>query len=1369
MVQLSKIMLLILLVAGLGLLALDSSIGHRFVADQIGRLTPNNGLRYSVGRIDGSLFSDAIITDLRIRDAKGLVFTAPSVKLSWEPTSWLWNELAINRLVLPTARWIRLPETIKPVEGQPLLPGFDVRVGLLRIDRLTVGRAIVGTNRVGRVIGHAEINDGRSVVDLNAILNGSDRLQLKLDAQPDRDRFDIALRAQGAAGGVFAKLLGLPRALDVTVSGDGRWSAWQGRARATVGGDQIIDLMLGNRSGRYTVNGSIMPASLLDRGLAQLVGSRIAVQGAATLIDRKIDGLLSLRSAALSLETEGGVDLVQSAYRNLRLRLRLLQPAALLPGMTGRNVELRAILDGPLAAAAFDYRVSAERMGFGAQGFESVKAAGKGRLSKRPIIIPLKLTVERVTGVDSVTGSILRNLTLTGPIRLDGSLITAVNLPFRSDKLNGTLNLLIDLRSGRYDVGLNGGLSRYLIPGLGIVDVTSRLQIIPGPNGRGVRIVGTGGAGVIRLDNEFFRTLAGGLPRITTNLEQTSDGILRFTNFALMAPDIRLGGNGMRLRDGTFVFEGVGQQDRYGPFTIKLRGGIERPRLEIVFARPNDAAGLRNVRVLLEPNRSGYLLTTNGQSTLGRFQGNGQLNLLARADPTLEIATLDVGGIVARGLLQFGSAGVEGNLILAGRGINGNIGLQPVNGVQRVEARLDAINARLLDTATLRKGHLELVAMLDPDGVTINGKASGTGLQRGVFSLARFSGTVALRDGRGKVEATLSGSRGRAFDIRTSADVTPDSISVLAQGLVDRRPIKLLTPALITRADNGWSLAPTKLSFAGGNAEIGGRFSDTATAFDATLDRLPMSIIDIAYPGLGLAGTASGRMRYAQAGAAAPTGTIDMTVRGLSRSGLLLSSGSIDVGVAAVLRTDGAALRAVMASAGKTIGRAQARLSPLGSGDLVDRLNTAGLFAQVRYNGPADTLWRLTGIDLFDLSGPVEIAADVRGRVDEPKISGVVRAEAARIESATTGTVLTNVSTAGRFTGSRLAIARFSADAGKGGRVTGSGDIDFAQARGFGIDLNLRAENAVLINRDDIGATVTGPLSFKATGAGGVITGDVKLVRSRYRLGQAAATLALPRLNIREINLPGDDAVADSDADMPWQLNLRARADDGLAVTGLGLDSFWSADLNLSGNVDNPAITGRADIIRGAYEFSGRSFAIDRGAIRFLGDTPVNPSLDITANADTTGLTASIKVTGQASKPDISFTSVPALPQDELLSRLLFGAGITSLSAPEAVQLAAAVASMQGRGDGLNPINALRRVAGLDRLRILAPDQQAGRTTSFAAGKYITRRLYAEIVTDGAGYSATRVEFQVTRWLSILSTISTIGRQSVNVRVSRDY
>jgi translocation and assembly module TamB len=572
---------------------------------------------------------------------------------------------------------------------------------------------------------------------------------------------------------------------------------------------------------------------------------------------------------------------------------------------------------------------------------------------------------------------------------------------------------------------------------------------------------------------------------------------------------------------------------------------------------------------------------------------------------------------------------------------------------------------------------------------------------------------------------------------------------------------------VVTRDGDGWRLQPARLAFAGGEAQVAGRLGGSETSAELSLTRMPLSVLDIGYPGLGLGGSASGTLRYADRGGA-PSGRVDMTVRGLSRAGLVLSSRPIDVGIAGVLDPQKAAVRAVMASGGQTIGRAQARLSPLAGGDLATRLSKAGLLAQLRYSGPADTLWRLTGQELFDLSGPVAIAADVTGRVDDPQIRGSLRTSNARIESAITGTVLRNVAASGRFGGSRLVLDSFTAQDSASGRVSGMGSFDLAAARGFGIDVSVQADNARLIARDDITATVTGPLRFRSDGSGGTISGDVVVNQSRYRLGRAAQAVAVPRLNIREVNVPGGDDEDDLPR-APWRLDLRARAPGGITVQGLGLDSIWSGDLQIAGEPTNPRIAGRLDLVRGDYEFAGREFGLERGVIRFDGSVPANPALDISANANTQGLNATIRVTGFAERPEIGFASVPALPQDELLSRLLFGTSITSLSAPEALQLAAAVAALQDGGNGLNPINAVRRAAGLDRLRILPADPQTGQGTAIAAGKYLTRRTYVEIVSDGQGYSATRVEFQVTRWLSLLSTISTIGRQSANVRVSRDY
>ncbi|MFX6226228.1 hypothetical protein ABTF68_22375, partial [Acinetobacter baumannii] len=66
---------------------------------------------------------------------------------------------------------------------------------------------------------------------------------------------------------------------------------------------------------------------------------------------------------------------------------------------------------------------------------------------------------------------------------------------------------------------------------------------------------------------------------------------------------------------------------------------------------------------------------------------------------------------------------------------------------------------------------------------------------------------------------------------------------------------------------------------------------------DATVARMPLSVLDIAYPDLGLAGVASGNLSYADRARAAPTGRADLTIRGLSRSGLVQTSKPIDVGL----------------------------------------------------------------------------------------------------------------------------------------------------------------------------------------------------------------------------------------------------------------------------------------------------------------------------------------------------------------------------------------------------------------------------------------------------------------------------------------
>ena len=222
-------------------------------------------------------------------------------------------------------------------------------------------------------------------------------------------------------------------------------------------------------------------------------------------------------------------------------------------------------------------------------------------------------------------------------------------------------------------------------------------------------------------------------------------------------------------------------------------------------------------------------------------------------------------------------------------------------------------------------------------------------------------------------------------------------------------------------------------------------------------------------------------------------------------------------------------------------------------------------------------------------------------------------------------------------------------------------------------------------------------------------------------------------------------------------------------MTGLGIDSRWTTNLQVGGLADEPRFTGRAELVQGNYDFAGRIFRLDRGVIRFLGESPVNPLLDIHAQATVQGSTQTCRYVALASSPRSPSPVRRRCRRTSFSPRILFGTSITNLSAPEALQLASAVAALQSGSGSLDPINALRKAIGLDRLRVVPADIATGQKTAIGAGKYITRKLFVEVVTDGQGYSATRVEYQMTRWLSLLSTVSTLGRSSASVRISKDY
>jgi len=411
------------------------------------------------------------------------------------------------------------------------------------------------------------------------------------------------------------------------------------------------------------------------------------------------------------------------------------------------------------------------------------------------------------------------------------------------------------------------------------------------------------------------------------------------------------------------------------------------------------------------------------------------------------------------------------------------------------------------------------------------------------------------------------------------------------------------------------------------------------------------------------------------------------------------------------------------------------------------------------------------------LSGPIGVAADFSGRVSSPTLTGVVRADSLTYENLTYGTRLSNMALAGRFSGDRFELEQLQADAGDG-TVSASGFVSLSAEAGYPMNLAATLDEAQLADADGMEASATGELRLvKNAGENALISGQILLPETRYAIVTDAAA-EVPELTgvrfkppVGPQRITGDEpAVAEPGLFDMVRLDIDLDAPERLYVSGMGLESEWSADLSLNGTSASPSVSGEVELIRGTLGFAGRSFELTEGRVAFTGGNMIDPTITLVATEDIEDVTVSVNVTGRAMDPQVAFSSVPGLPQDEIVSRILFGSSVGNLSTIQAVQLAASLNSLRGSGGGgLNPLGTLRSATGIDRLRILGGDEATGRGTALAAGQYLTDDIYVEFITDARGFTATQLEVSLTPALSILSQAGGSGATNVNVRYRKNY
>lgn len=1375
----------LVLLAALLLAGLDSPAGRRFVVNQIEKYEFENGTRIGIGRLDGSLYGAIVVRDFTLSDPKGVFLVSPELRIDWRPLSFLSNHVDVRTATAKLMTMKRIP-AFRPVPdtNEPLLPDIDIDVGAVRVDRLIFDPAVAGKRQEARLNGKVHIADRRAQVIASAETIGrggkGDRLKLRLDAVPDANRLAMTLDLHAPQGGVIAAFGGLRETLTARLDGRGDWKVWNGKLTAVLGIDPLADLALTGRDGTFSAKGSAQAARLLSGTTAALLGPQTAIDLTARLAGRKADLDGRLWSQTLRLGISGGVDLGRNRYDALRLTFGLLRPGAIAPSLSGADLRGAATLDGEFALPTVAYRASASRLAVNDIVVEALDLSGKARVDVDQIRIPVAGRAARIRGLDTIAGGALVSVRLDGDLAYRNGRILSDNLRLRAPRLDAKAIVIADMNKGFYTGAIDGRINDYRIESVGIfnIDIDADLKTVPGG---GFELAGRIRARSTRLFHSGVRDLLGGHGVASADVRYGTDGITHFSSLRLSAPRLRImGGQGSYAPNGQIRLTARAHSADYGPLGLQLAGTISDPHATLTAARPGMGIGLADLEARITGTTGGYRLAAKGATDYGPL--TAEVVLLTAAGPlTIEVERADLSGVGFNGRLVRSDAGpFVGQLNATGQGLGGLVRLSADGKYQAAAINMRANDVVLPGPAQLAVGSAIIdadVILYDRPRVVADIQLAQTRIRQYDIAVGRVK--IDYRDGRGKAQALVEGTSGVPFRIAANADLQPQLWRAAVQGRATGISFRTTSPARIIPGADGYALLPTTVNLGrGSSARIAGRFGE-GVMVQSRLDRVNMAIANAIYPGMGLGGRATGSLDFEQANADAfPRADARLTISDFTRTTAVAVSQPVDVNFAGKLLSDGGEARAVMRRRGSVIGRLQASLRPLGpgGGDWTTRLRAAPLGGGIRYNGPADTLYSFFGPADQHVTGPIAVAADFGCRMSDPCLQGVVRGKDMTYENQAYGTRLTNMVVNGRFTGNRLEIDQLKAAAGNGS-VEAKGYIGLAADEGYPMNIAATLDNARLARSDNIAARATGNLTLeKVAGQAALLSGNLRLPLTRYRIVRQGAAIVPVLTGVRRkppagrprISGDGLAAVGSSLFDR-IRLDIRLRAPDEIYISGMGLESEWQADVTLQGTTEAPRVTGEIELVRGTLGFAGRSFELEEGRVTFPTGDAYDPSIRLRASDSIENVTVSVNVSGRAQNPQIAFSSVPGLPQDEIVSRILFGDSITNLSPLQAIQLAGSLNTLHSGGSGLSPLGALQSVAGIDRLRILDPDDTVGRGTAVAAGQYISKDIYLEVITDARGYTATQLEISLTPALSLLSQAGGSGQSNLSIRYRKDY
>ena len=408
------------------------------------------------------------------------------------------------------------------------------------------------------------------------------------------------------------------------------------------------------------------------------------------------------------------------------------------------------------------------------------------------------------------------------------------------------------------------------------------------------------------------------------------------------------------------------------------------------------------------------------------------------------------------------------------------------------------------------------------------------------------------------------------------------------------------------------------------------------------------------------------------------------------------------------------------------------------------------------------------------ISGTANFDIGVNGAAELGSVSGQITTTDARIAAPTLGNAIENLDATITLNSGRAQVA-MDGTVAKGGRVNVGGPVALSAPYDANLTVTLQdlllRDPALYETRANADLQLQGPITNGGVLAGLITLGqvDVQIPTSGFggigelpQITHVGASTALKTTQDRAgLGTVETDQGAGS-AGRPLGLDLTISAPSRIFIRGRGLDAELGGQLRVGGTTDQVVPQGQFSLVRGRFTILGQRFDLTEGSATLEGD--FNAFLRLVAETERDELTIGVILEGPAGAPEITFTSSPELPEDEVLAQLLFGRALDKISPLQAIQLAGAVSTLAGRGGGV--AGTLRDSFGLDDFDVTTDEDG---NAAVRAGAYISENVYTDVTVGSDGNTEINLNLDISSSLTAKGTLGSDGNTSLGLFFEKDY